>query len=86
VNTPGMISFGINQRLLAGAVTVSDADVARAMRVARELLQLTVEPGGAVALAALLRGALPLAGRIVGIVLTGGNVDPDTYAALTTGN
>jgi threonine dehydratase len=86
VNTPGMISFGINLRLLAGGVTVSDADVAQAMRVARELLQLTVEPGGAVALAALLRGALPLAGRTVGIVLTGGNVDPDTYAALTAGN
>jgi threonine dehydratase len=85
VSTPGELSFEINRRLLAGGVAVSDAEVVEAMRVARELLQLTVEPGGVVALAAVLQGRIPLAGRNTGIVLTGGNVDADTYVSLTAG-
>jgi threonine dehydratase len=83
VSTPGELSFEINRRLLAGGVAVSDTEVATAMRLAQEHFQLTVEPGGVVALAALLRGALPITGRTVGIVLTGSNVDADTYASLT---
>jgi threonine dehydratase len=83
VSTPGVLSFEVNRRLLAGGVAVGDAEVATAMRLAQELFQLTVEPGGAVALAALLRGALPITGRTAGIVLTGSNVDADTYASLT---
>jgi threonine dehydratase len=40
---------------------------------------LVVEPGGAVALAALLQGLLDCRGKTVCVVLSGGNVDPDTY-------
>ena len=44
-------------------------------------LKLVVEPGGAVALAAVLAGKIPLAGRTTAIVLSGGNVDSGTFAA-----
>jgi len=73
--TPAELPFAINQPLLAGAVAVTDADVARAMRFALEELRLVVEPGGSVALAALLAGRLSLDGRPAVLVLSGGNVD-----------
>ena len=81
VPIPGALTFGINRRLLAGAVTASDAEVIAAMRCARDELGMCVEPGGAVGLAALLAGRLPTQGRNVAAVLTGGNVDPAQYAA-----
>jgi threonine dehydratase len=74
--TPGELTFPINQRLLAGAFTVTDTQVRHAMRFAFEHLKLAVEPGGAVALAALLAGHIPTAHRTTAIVLSGGNVDP----------
>lgn len=80
VTTPGELTFGINQRLLAGAVTASDAEVIAAMRCARDELDVGVEPGGAVALAAVLAGRLPTHGRNLAVVLSGGNVDPLQYA------
>ncbi len=80
VTTPGALTFSINQRLLAGAVTASDAEVIGAMRCARDELGVSVEPGGAVALAAVLAGRLPTHGRNLAVVLTGGNVDPLQYA------
>jgi len=60
-------------------VSASDAEVIAAMRCARDELGVTVEPGGATALAAVLHGRLPTAGRNMSVVLTGGNVDPDQY-------
>ncbi|HEX6858711.1 MAG TPA: threonine/serine dehydratase [Caulobacteraceae bacterium] len=83
--SPGKITFEINKRNLAGVLTVSDAEVAEAMRYAFGTLKLVVEPGGCVALAALLAGKLDLAGRSAGIVLSGGNVDPDLYAHVLAG-
>ena len=44
-------------------------------------LKLVVEPGGSVGLAAVLAGKLPVAGRTVAIVLSGGNVDAATFTA-----
>jgi threonine dehydratase len=85
VGTPGTLSFEINQRLLAGGVTVRDDEVIEAMRVVRDLWQLKVEPGGVVALAAVLNGRFALRDQTLGLVLTGGNVDADTYASLTAG-
>jgi threonine dehydratase len=82
VPTPGALTFDINRRLLAGAVTVSDAEIVTAMRCARDALGVTVEPGGAAALAAVLEGRIPTLGRTIAVVLTGGNVDPEQYAAL----
>jgi len=83
---PGEVTFEVNRRLLAGGVAVSDAEVAAAMRAAFEHLKLVVEPGGAVALAAALAGKVPVAGRTVVAVASGGNVDADVFrAALDAG-
>lgn len=78
--TPGEITFAINRRLLSGGIGVSDDEVLRAMGVAFRDLKLVVEPGGAVALAAALSGRLPVAGRTVVVVCSGGNVDPSVFA------
>lgn len=79
---PGEITFAINQKLVAGGVTATDAEVGAAMAFAFRELKLVVEPGGAVALAALLAGRFDVRGKTVVIVLSGGNVDADLYAQL----
>lgn len=82
---PGELTFPILQRNLAGAVAVADAEVAEAMRYAFGVLKLVVEPGGAAGLAALLAGRVAVRGRTVGLVLSGGNVDPDLFARVIRG-
>lgn len=79
---PGVLTFAINRRTLAGVLAVSDDEVKAAMRFAFQHLKLVVEPGGAVALAAALAGRLELKDKRVGIVLSGGNVDPAQFAAV----
>jgi threonine dehydratase len=79
---PGEITFAINQKLGAQGVTVTDDEVAKAIGFAFRELKLVVEPGGAVALAALLAGHIDAKGKTVAIVLSGGNVDADLYAKL----
>jgi threonine dehydratase len=78
---PGTLTFAINRELLAGILTVSDVEVQAAMARAFRDLKLVVEPGGAVAFAAVLAGKVPLAGRTTAIVLSGGNVDSGAFAA-----
>src|SRR5947209_12971086 len=79
---PGEITFAINSRLLTKGITASDAEVGTAVGFAFRELKLVVEPGGAVGLAALLAGHIDAAGKIVVIVLSGGNVDADLYCRL----
>ncbi|WP_315707105.1 MULTISPECIES: threonine/serine dehydratase [unclassified Bradyrhizobium] len=79
---PGEITFAINGRLLSGAVSASDEEVGRAIGFAFRELKLVVEPGGSVGLASLLAGHMDVSGKIVVIVLSGGNVDADLYARL----
>ena len=81
---PGALTWPINRRL-AGAATVTDAEVAEAMRFAFRWLKLIVEPGGAVSLAALLSGKVQAQGLTTGIVLSGGNVDPGLFAEIIEG-
>jgi threonine dehydratase len=76
---PGKLTLQINTRLLAGGLSVSDDAVIQAMQVAFKYLKLVVEPGGAVALAALLSGQYDGHGKTVGIILSGGNVDAEFY-------
>ncbi len=80
---PGALTWAVGSRLLSGGCVVSDDQVREAMRLAHMHLDLVVEPGGAAALAAVLF-ALPgeARGTSVGVVLTGGNVDPDVFAAI----
>lgn len=77
---PGALTFAINHPRLAGGVAVTQAEVFRAMRFAFEHLKLVVEPGGAVALAAVLTGKVDARGRVAGVVISGGNVDPALFA------
>jgi threonine dehydratase len=76
---PGKLTFPILQRTPGDILTVTDAQVAEAMRYAFEVLKLVVEPGGSVALAALLAGKLEVRGRVAAIILSGGNVDPEVF-------
>jgi threonine dehydratase len=82
---PGEITFPILQQTLAGAVSVTDAEVAEAMRYAFGVLKLVVEPGGAAGLAALLAGKIRPKGLNVGLILSGGNVDPELFARVIGG-
>jgi len=77
--TPGVLTFALNRRLLAGGLAVSDAEVRQAMRTAFECLKLVVEPGGAVAIAAALSGKVPTEGRTIVAVASGGNVDAEQF-------
>ena len=79
---PGELTFQINQRLLKGVLVVTEDEVRDAMRYAFRVLKLVVEPGGAVALAALLSGKLPETYQRVGIMMSGGNVDPGLFAEI----
>jgi threonine dehydratase len=80
--SPGELTFPIVQALCAGVVTVSDDDLRDAMRFAFERLKLVVEPSGAAALAAVLAGRVDVAGKRVGITISGGNVDAATFSRL----
>ena len=82
---PGVINFPMLQRNLAGAVDVSNAEVAETLRYAFSTLKLVVEPGGAAGLAALLTGKIDARGKTVGVILSGGNVDPELYAQILRG-
>ena len=79
---PGELTFEINERLLSGVLTVSDAEVRAAIRLAFKNLKLVVEPGGAVALAAILSGKLDTKGLTTAIVLSGGNIDVELFAEI----
>lgn len=78
---PGALTFQVSQVLVGEGAQATDAEVSAAVSFAFRELKLVVEPGGAVALAALLNGRLAAEGKTVAIVLSGGNVDPDTFAA-----
>lgn len=75
----GELTFEVIERLVDDIVTVSDEAVLEAMRWYALEVKLTVEPTGALTLAALRSGALAAAGRTV-VVASGGNVDPALLA------
>jgi threonine dehydratase len=78
---PGELTFPVLKENLASVLTVSNAEVAEAMRYAFAELKLVVEPGGVVALAALLAGkAEASALGVTVIILSGGNVDPELFS------
>ena len=79
-HTPGALTFEINRRLLGRGYVVSDDEVREAMRFAFRHLKLVVEPGGAVALAAVIAGRVATQGRVTAVVISGGNVDYRLYA------
>ena len=83
--TPGVLTFALNHRLLAGGLSVTDEEALKAMKTAMLSLKIVVEPGGAVALAAALTQKIDLSGKTVVVVCSGGNADPEMLArALAT--
>lgn len=77
---PGAMTFALNSRKLSGALGVSDEEVLKAMAFAFRHLKLVLEPGGAVALAALLAGKIDTRGRTSLVIASGGNVDAEVYS------
>ena len=73
----GVKTFAVLSKLVDAIGTTSEPAIVQAMRLAWEKLKLIIEPSSAVPLAALLERKLPVAGRRVGIVISGGNVDLD---------
>lgn len=73
----GEKTFAVLSTTVDAIGTTSEEAIVQAMRLTWEKLKLIVEPSSAVPLAALLERKLPVAGRRVGIVLSGGNVDLD---------
>ena len=80
--TPGELTFAINRALVGDGVSASDQEVAGAVAFAFHELKLVVEPGGAVALAAMMAGKIELRGKVAVAVLSGGNVDPELFYRL----
>jgi len=80
--TPGKLTFAINQSLVDAGVVVNDQEVGAAVAFAFAELKLVVEPGGAVALAALMTGKIDIKNKVGVAVLSGGNVDPELFSRL----
>jgi threonine dehydratase len=78
----GEHTFNVIQRHVDDIVTVSDAQLVATMKFFAERMKMVVEPTGCLAAAAALHGVLPLAGKRVGILVSGGNVDLATFAAM----
>ncbi|HRF07745.1 MAG TPA: threonine/serine dehydratase [Xanthobacteraceae bacterium] len=81
---PGKLTFEITKRLSGEGVAASDVEVLSAMSFAFRELKLVVEPGGAVALAAILTGKIDVKGKVAVAVLSGGNADPEIFARAIT--
>ncbi|MEM9562274.1 MAG: pyridoxal-phosphate dependent enzyme [Actinomycetota bacterium] len=78
LKTPlGPLTWHIVSRHVAAILTVSEQEIVEAMRLAWERLRIVVEPSSAVAIAAVRRHPERFAGRRVGVILSGGNVDLD---------
>ena len=77
---PGALTWSINGPSLAGGAVVSDDEALAAMAFAFRHLKLVLEPGGAVALAAVLQRRAEAQGRTVLVLASGGNVDPAIFA------
>ncbi len=77
----GEITFPLVLEYVADFVTVSEDQIKAAVRFAFERLKLVIEPSGALALSAALSHALPFSGR-VGVIVSGGNIDPATMAQI----
>lgn len=82
VSRVGNLTFDICQRYVDEVVTVDDEEIASAVLTLLEVEKTMVEGSGAAALAAVMSGKLPLAGKRVALVLTGGNLDVTTLSRI----
>lgn len=78
----GRHTFPIIQRHVRDILTVNDGSLVKTMALLAERLKIVVEPTGCLGLAAVLSGAVPVAGKRVGALISGGNVDLQRFAEL----
>jgi threonine dehydratase len=71
----GNLTFPLILRYVSDMATVSDAEIVRTMLYLWERMKIIVEPTGALGAAGLFERGLPVAGKKVGVILSGGNVD-----------
>ena len=82
VTIPGKLTFPIIQRLADDVLTVTDEEIIATMRFILFRMKMLVETSGATAAAAVMFKKLPADVKRVGVVLSGGNIDPDLLAKL----
>lgn len=80
--SPGALTFPFIQKNATDVLTVSDAEIVEALRFLLFRLKILVEPTGAAAAAAVLANRLPGEFKRIGVILSGGNVDPATLTGL----
>jgi threonine dehydratase len=78
-------TFPLIQELVEQVITVSDREIADAMKLVWERLKVIVEPSGVVPLAAVLKGQEKFKGKRVGIIFSGGNVDLERAFKIMSG-
>ena len=79
---PGALNWPIARELASGVLLVSDDEIISAMRFAAQRMKMVVEPAGATVLAAVIGHHVPSPAKRIGVIVSGGNVDMETFAAL----
>lgn len=82
VRSPGVMTFPIVQHNADDVLTVSDEEIVATMKFLLFRMKTLVEPSGAAAAAAVLFGKLPQNLKRIGVILSGGNIDPAALAQL----
>lgn len=82
VQSPGTLTFPIVQQNADDVLTVSDDEIVATIKFMLFRMKTLVEPSGAAAAAAVLYGKLPAENKRVGVIVSGGNIDPDALARL----
>jgi threonine dehydratase len=79
LETPGELTFEIMKARLAGGLVVTDDEALAAVKLAFQEFKIVLEPSAATSLAAILTNKVERAGKTVGVICTGGNVDPAVF-------
>jgi threo-3-hydroxy-L-aspartate ammonia-lyase len=85
VQIPGKLTFPITQQLADDVLTVSDDEIIETLRFMLFRMKILVETSGATAAAAVMFKKLPANARRVGVILSGGNIDPDLLIRVISG-
>jgi threonine dehydratase len=83
--SPGALTFPVLQSNAEDVLTVSEEEILETLRFMLFRMKILVEPTGAVAAAAALFGKLPKDVGAAGVVISGGNVDPEVLAQVARG-
>ncbi|MDZ7290346.1 MAG: pyridoxal-phosphate dependent enzyme [candidate division KSB1 bacterium] len=84
VTSPGVLTFEIMREHLAGVLLVSEEEIKNALRLVLERMKILIEPTAAVPVAAALKNDLGWRGKRIGIIVSGGNIDPAKLAGILT--